>query len=239
MTDHAVKNRLLAALPPDTLARLLPRMRPVSLTVRRNIMAPNAEIAAVYFVESGWVSLVSALEDGAQAEVGIVGREGMVGLPLIAGVDTAFVEAFVQADGAALSMEATNFRRAIEDEADFRTVLLRYVEVMLAQVMQTAACNGRHELEHRLARWLLMAHDRSDGDDLQITQEFLSMMLCVYRPTVSIAARTLQRAGIIRIARGRISILDREGLEASACDATNWSERGRLGCWARKILPEV
>jgi CRP-like cAMP-binding protein len=218
MADPAVKNRLLAALSPDVLARLLPHMRPVSLAVRQNIMTPNTEIEAVYFVESGWISLVSALEDGAQAEVGIVGREGMVGLPLIAGVDTAFVEAFVQADGAALSMEATKFRRTMEEEADFRAVLLRYVEIMLAQIMQTAACNGRHELEQRLARWLLMAHDRSEGDSLQITQEFLSMMLCVYRPSVSIAARALQRAGIIQIGRGRITVLDRAGLEASACD---------------------
>jgi CRP-like cAMP-binding protein len=235
MADPAVKNRLLAALSPAVLARLLPRMRPISLAVRQDILVPNAEIETVYFVESGWVSLVSALEDGTQAEVGIVGREGMVGLPLVTGVDTAFVEAYVQADGAALSMEATNFRRAMEEEAEFRAVLLRYVEVMLAQVMQTAACNGRHELEQRLARWLLMAHDRSEGDNLQITQEFLSMMLGVYRPSVSIAARALQRAGIIKIGRGRIAILDRKGLEASAI-ATHWSRGGRLGCWVRKFF---
>ena len=218
MAETAVKNQLLAALPPDVVSRLVPRMRSVPLNVRNSLMEPNSEIEAVYFVESGWVSLVTLLEDGAQAEVGIVGREGMVGLPLITGVDTAFVDAYVQADGTALRMDATGFRRAMDEEPEFRRLLLRYLEAMIAQITQTAACNGRHGLEQRLARWLLMAHDRAEGSNLQITQEFLSMMLCVYRPTVSVAARSLQRAGIIRLGRGRITVLDREGLEASACD---------------------
>lgn len=161
---------------------------------------------------------MALLEDGAHAEVGIVGREGMVGLPLVTGVDTAFVEAYAQADGTALSMDAASLRRAMEQEPEFRRLLLRYLEAMVAQITQTAACNGRHALEQRLARWLLMAHDRAESNDLQITQEFLSMMLCVYRPTVSVAARALQRAGMIRIGRGRITVPDREGLEASACD---------------------
>jgi CRP-like cAMP-binding protein len=230
VANSSVKNRLLAALPPEVLARLLPRFRAVPLTVRDSNMAPNTEIEAVYFVESGWVSLVSLLEDGGQSEVGIVGREGMVGLPLITGVDTAFVQAYAQADGTALRLGAATFRRAMDQEPEFRLrrtmdqepefrrLLLRYVEVMISQITQTAACNGRHGLEQRLARWLLMAHDRSEDDNLQITQEFLSMMLCVYRPTVSLAARALQKAGIIRIGRGRITLLDRDGLEACACD---------------------
>jgi CRP-like cAMP-binding protein len=218
VTESVTKNQLLAALPPAVLSRLLPRMHHVTLTVRNSIMVPDADIEAVYFVESGWVSLVMLLEDGAQAEVGIVGREGMVGLPLITGVDTSFVDAYAQADGTALSMDAASFRRAMVQEADFRRLLLRYLEATIAQITQTAACNGRHGLEQRLARWLLMAHDRADSDNLQITQEFLSMMLCVYRPTVSVAARALQRAGIIRIGRGRITVLDREALEACACD---------------------
>jgi CRP-like cAMP-binding protein len=216
--ESAVKNRLLAALPPDVVSRLMPRLRSVQLSVRNRLMEPNAEIEAVYFVESGWVSLVTLLEDGTQAEVGIVGREGMVGLPLVTGVDTAFVEAYAQADGTAQCMDAGSFRRFMDEEPEFRRLLLRYLEAMVGQITQTAACNGRHGLEQRLARWLLMAHDRAEGDNLQITQEFLSMMLCVYRPTVSVAARSLQRAGIIRLGRGRITVLDREGLEASACD---------------------
>jgi CRP-like cAMP-binding protein len=192
-------------------------------------MTPNTEVEAVYFVESGWVSLVSVLEDGAEAEVGIVGREGMVGLSLITGAETAFVEAYAQADGTALRMDAASFRRALEEEPRFRTLLLRYVEVMIAHITQTAACNGRHGLDQRLSRWLLMAHDRSDSDNLQITQEFLSMMLCVYRPSVSVAVRSLQRAGIIRVGRGRVTVLDREALEDSACDCYETTSRSIAG----------
>jgi CRP-like cAMP-binding protein len=216
--ESSIRNLLLTALPPEVLSRLLPNLHSIPLTIRNSLMAPDTEVEAVYFVESGWVSLVSVLEDGAHAEVGIVGREGMVGVPLVTGVDTAFVDAYVQADGSALRMDAAAFRRAMQDEPAFRRLLLRYIEVILAQITQTAACNGRHGLEQRLARWLLMARDRSDGDDLQITQEFLSMMLCVYRPSVSVAARALQRAGIIRLGRGRITVLDREGLQSTACD---------------------
>src|SRR4051812_46843676 len=165
-----VRNRLLRLLPTEVLGRLLPRMRPISLKIREGLLAPDKIIDAVYFVESGWVSLVASLEDGTQAEVGLTGREGMVGLPLIIGVDTPFVEAFVQADGSALTMEAGAFRNAMQDEPYLRDLLFRYLEAMHSQTTQTAACNGRHDLEQRLARWLLMAHDRADGDEFQITQ---------------------------------------------------------------------
>jgi CRP-like cAMP-binding protein len=216
--SSVVRNRLLGALPPEILARLLPRMRSFSLTVRETLIKPDVPIEAVYFVESGWVSLVATLDNGMQAEVGLIGREGMVGSPLITGIETAFVEAFVQADGSALSMEAGAFRHAMEEEPELRNRLFRYQEAMNSQTTQTAACNGHHDLEQRLARWLLMAHDRADGDEFQITQEFLALMLCVYRPSVSTAAATLQRAGMIRYGRGHITVLDRSGLEATACD---------------------
>jgi CRP-like cAMP-binding protein len=214
----AVRNQLLAALPSEVLSRLLPRMRSFSLSLRESLIVPETPIEAVYFVESGWISLVASLEDGTQAEVGLIGREGMVGLPLITGIDTAFVDAFVQGDGSALRMEASAFRHAMEAEPAFRDRLFRYLEAMSSQTTQTAACNGRHDLEQRLARWLLMAHDRADGDEFQITQEFLALMLCVYRPSVSVVASTLQRAGMIRYTRGHITVLDREALEATACD---------------------
>jgi CRP-like cAMP-binding protein len=130
----ALKNQLLAALPPDVISRLMPRLRSVPLSVRNRLMEPNTEIEAVYFIESGWVSLVTLLEDGTQAEVGIVGREGMVGLPLVTGVDTAFVEAYAQADGTAQRMDAASFLRAMEEEAEFRRLLLRYFEAMMGQI---------------------------------------------------------------------------------------------------------
>jgi CRP-like cAMP-binding protein len=213
-----VRNRLLLKLPPAVLGRLLPRMRAFTLNVRDSLIPQETRIDAVYFVESGWVSMVAALEDGARAEVGLVGREGMVGLPLITGVETAFIDTFVQAGGSAFRMEAAAFRRAMEDEPSLRELLFRYLEAMNSQIIQTAACNGRHDLEQRLARWLLMAHDRADGDEFHVTQEFLAVMLCVHRPSVSVVASTLQRAGIIRYGRGRITVLDRAALEATACD---------------------
>src|SRR3954469_2126354 len=149
-TPHvAVRNQLLAALPPEVLHRLLPRMRSFSLRVREGLIRPEVPIETVWFVESGWVSLVATLEDGSQAEVGLIGREGMVGLPLITGVDTAFVEAFVQADGSALQMDAGTFRQAMEEEPELRSRMFRYLEAMNSQTTQTAACNGRHDLEQR------------------------------------------------------------------------------------------
>ena len=216
-TPPATKNELLTALPPEAFSRLLPHLRPVSLVTRETLIRPDSPIEAVWFVESGWVSLVATMEDGAQAEVGLIGREGMVGLPLIIGIDTAFSEAFVQANGAALQMDAGAFRHAMNEEPALRDRMFRYLEAMIAQTTQTAACNGHHELEQRLARWLLMAHDRAEGDELEMTQEFLALMLCVYRPGVSIVAAMFQRAGMIRYGRGHITVLDRPALEATAC----------------------
>ena len=215
---QTVCNQLLTALPPDALAEIMPKLRPCPLIVRETLIVPEHEVKSVYFVESGWVSLVATLEDGTQAEVGLVGREGMVGTSLTVGVDSAFEEAMVQANGRALRLEADAFRKLFDDIPPFRRILLRYSEAVRAQAMQTAACNGRHPLEQRLARWLLMAHDRAEGDDLPVTQEFLALMLCVYRPSITVVAGTLHRAGLIRYNRGHVEILDRDALEATSCD---------------------
>lgn len=217
VTTPQVRNLLLLALPSELLTRMLPKLQPVTLTVRDVLIVPDKPIEAVWFVESGIVSLVTTLDDGVQAEVGLVGRDGVVGMSLILGIDTAFPEAFVQAAGTALRMEADAFRRFLKEEP-LQNLLNRYREVMNDYATQTAACNGRHDLEQRLARWLLMAHDRSDGDDLIMTQEFLGLMLCVYRPSITAASRTLQRSGIIRSTRGIITIIDRDGLEETSCD---------------------
>jgi len=217
-SSSAVHNRLLSALPPENLAQLLPKLRPVSLPLKKVLIVPQKRIEVVYFIESGWASVVAHLDNGTQAEIGVIGREGMVGLPLVVGVDTAFAETYIQADATSLQMETAAFRRELDDNADLRRLLFRYNEAMSAQTAQTAACNGRHDLEPRLAKWLLMAHDRSDGDELLITQEFLALMLCVHRPSITVVARILQRAGLIRYSKGSISILDRAALEATACD---------------------
>jgi CRP-like cAMP-binding protein len=217
-SSSAVRNRLLTSLPPDNLAQLLPKLRAVRLLPREDLLVPHGRIEAVHFIETGWASMVVPLNDGVRAEVGLIGLEGMVGLALIGGVDTAFVETYMQAGGTGLRMEASAFQRELEDNHDLRRLLFRYNEAMHAETAQTAACNGHHDLESRLAKWLLMAHDRADGDEFFITQEILSLMLCVYRPSVTVAAGILQRAGIIRYSRGHITILDREALEAATCD---------------------
>ena len=213
-----VRNRLLAALPASVLAQLSPKLQPVTLDLRQVLQVARAPVDAVYFHEVGWTSMVAQLDEGMTAEVGLVGREGMVGLPLAFGVETSFVEAMVQGPGTALRMEAAAFRHALDAHPALRTLLFRYGEFMHAQVTQTAACNGNHGLEQRLARWLLMSHDRVIGDELPMTQEFLAMMLCVHRPSVTVAARILQRANLIRYGGGSITIIDRPGLEAASCE---------------------
>ena len=212
------RNRLLLALPPEVLSDLWPRLRRVALPLRQTLARPGTPIDSVYFVESGWVSMVAGTEEGGSAEVGLVGREGMIGASLIGGVDSCFVETYVQADATALSMEATAFRHEVEKHPELRGLLFRYNEAMHAQSMQTAACNGRHVLQQRFARWLLMAHDRAEGDVLPLTQEFLALMLCVRRSTVSETAVPLQKARAIRYSRGHITVLDRGRLEDVACD---------------------
>lgn len=215
----AVRNHLLAALPSGVLTQLLPRMQPVVLELRMVLYAPETPIGAVHFVEAGWVSMIARLEDGLSAEVGLVGREGMAGLPLVFGVESSsVVEALVQGPGMALRMEAGAFRHALDEHPSLRALLFRYGEFMRVQVTQTAACNGNHNLEQRLARWLLMTHDRANGDRFLMTHEFMATMLCVHRPTITVAARILQRAGLIRYGSGEITVVDRPGLEAAACE---------------------
>jgi CRP-like cAMP-binding protein len=209
---------LLAALPPGALTALLPKLSPVALIMRQPIYKSDHPIEAVYFPESGMFSLVALLEDGTHAEVGLIGREGMLGISLLSGIDTPYIECMVQMPGTALRMAATDFLHAMEAIPPFRALVLRYNEALQAQIMQTAACNGRHELEQRFARWLLMARDRAEADLLPLTQEFMAMMLGVRRPSITVTAGILQRAGLIRYSGGRVTILDRASLEAASCE---------------------
>jgi CRP-like cAMP-binding protein len=214
----ATRNRLLAALPPADLARLRPRLEAVELPFRKVLHVPGKPIEAVYFPETGYVSMVAYLEDGDAAEVGLAGYEGMVGLPVLLGADHDDIEAMVQSPGTALRMNARAFREELERIPSLRNLLLRYALVHHGQVARTAACNGRHHTDQRLARWLLMAHDRSQEDDFPMTHEFLSMMLGVRRAGITVAAGLLQKAGFIRYNRGRIEVTDRPGLESVACE---------------------
>ncbi len=213
-----VRNRLLAALSPDDFALLAPALQPTRLELKQVLYAAHQRIGTAYFLESGIVSMLAPLEEGRFMEVGLVGREGLVGLPVVLGADSSATEAMVQAPGTALRIRSAELREAFEASATLRRLLLRYAQAYHAQVVQTAACNGHHLLGERLARWLLMAHDRVEGDEFPMTQEFMSLMLGVRRAGVSVTASILQKAGAIGYTHGSITVLDRSGLEAAACE---------------------
>jgi CRP-like cAMP-binding protein len=174
-------------------------------------------ITHVYFVCDGIISMVSQMQEGT-VEVGTVGREGMSGLPVVLGATTMPTRAFVQVEGDALRMSAEDLRASMQDLPQLRRILLRYALGLFDQAAQHAACNRLHTLEERCARWLLMTHDRVDGDVLRLKQQFLAEMLGVHRPAVTIAAGALQRAGMIRYSRGKITVVDRAALEAASCE---------------------
>lgn len=212
------QNQLLASLPKEALASVMPKLTRAPLIFREIIYKAGGPIESVRFPETGMISLVANLEDGTAAEVGIVGREGILGITLLFGVDTSFCESMVQMPGMSLEMAASDFHAEIQANAPFRKVLLRYSEAVQGQIMQTAACNGRHGLEQRLARWLLMAMDRAGSAELPLTQDFIAMMLGVHRPSITVTAGILQRAGLIRYASGLVTVLDRAALEDASCE---------------------
>jgi CRP-like cAMP-binding protein len=216
--QSAVRNRLLAALPPADFERLSASLTLVSLSLKQTLFEADEPIGAAYFVETGMVSYLAYLENGDAIEVGLIGPEGMVGMPLILGVDSAPAGAIVQMQGTALRISPAALRQAFNESKVLRTRLLRYMQALYTQVSQTAACNGHHGLEERLARWLLIAHDRAEGDQFPMTHEFMALMLGVRRSGVTVTASTLKQAGLISYANGRMTILDRPALEAVACE---------------------
>jgi CRP-like cAMP-binding protein len=210
-------NRLLAALPAKEYQRLLPKLEEISLTYAETIYETGDIIRRVYFPNSGIISLLSAVEERSLLEVGIVGNEGFIGLPVFLGVKTSNNRAIVQGAGGALVMKTTDFLAESKNGGSLSRLLQRYTHSLLIQISQSAACNRFHPIEARLARWLLMTGDRMESDEFQITQEFLSSMLGVRREGVSKAATHLQQNDLISYSRGKISILNRAGLEAAAC----------------------
>ena len=213
-----INNRILLALPNGELERILPRLEPIDLVAKTFLMVPDRDVEVVHFVETGTVSMVSTLEDGTRVEVGMVGFEGMVGLPVLLGSGSSPWEGMVQVDGRALRLSALVFRTALSELPSLMGVLLRYLDAVQAQIAQSAACNARHPIEQRLARWILTTHDRVGGESFLITQEFMSTMLGVRRPGVTLAVGALQQAGLVRHRRGIIHIIDRSGLEAASCE---------------------
>ena len=214
--EGITRNRLLAALGPDDLEMLLPVLESVPLPVGMPIYEPNETISHAYFPISGIVSMVSEMAEGV-VETGTVGNEGMTGLPLVLGARTMPTRAFVQVPGHAYRMRDSDLIRAMRESPRFERVLHRYVLALFDQTAQHAACNRLHTLEERCARWLLMTHDRVDGDVLPLKQEFLAEMLGVHRPAVTLAAGALQKAGVIRYTRGKVTVLDRGALERASC----------------------
>lgn len=217
------RNRLLASLSARDLARLKVSLRPVDLPLETVLEKANEPIRTVYFFESGIASVVAG--NGQAIEVGLIGREGMSGLSIVLGDDRSVNQTFIQAAGSGLRMTAKDLRTAMEQSKTLRLSLLRYAQVFSVQVAQTAVVNGRGKLEARLARWLLMAHDRYDHMAFPFTHRFLALMLGVRRPGVTVALQALEGYGLIRATRGKITVIDRKGLEARSDPAYGVPER--------------
>jgi CRP-like cAMP-binding protein len=226
--EPGFRNELLAALPVGELDQLRPNLHPVTFVMRQVLHEVGAPIDEVFFLESGLVSLTADTKDTGLVEVGMTGREGFVGtsVPLNARA-SAVHQTIVQMPGAGNRMRAPAFRDALATLPAFRDRCLRYVQFVMVQTSQSAACNVRHEMPERLARWLLMCRDRHDSDDLPMTQEFLSYMLGVRRAGVSVVANALQSTGAIRLSRGTLTVLDRAVLEEEACSCYGMIEDSR------------
>jgi len=213
----APPNRLLAALPPRLSARLIAASDGVDLKLGTVLNEANARITHVYFPTEGFVSLMVPVDGTSNLEVGLVGNEGMVGAPLILGMDRSPLRALVQGAGPAWRMSARAFTRELGLSAALRNLLHRYMQVRISQLAQTAACTRFHLVEARLARWLLMTQDRAHGDVFHVTHEFLAFMLGVRRVGVTRAATALQNRKLISYHRGEVSVLNRLGMEAASC----------------------
>jgi CRP-like cAMP-binding protein len=212
------QNRLLSALSRELQIRLLTRMEKVSLSVRQLLFEGDTAISHVYFPLSGATSLLIALKSSDAVEIATVGNEGMVGIPVFLGTERSAMRAVCQVAGQALRMRSESFRNSLAEHPDLAAMVRRYTQGMINQISQTTACNHVHSVQQRMCRWLLVTHDRVGGDEFHLTQEFLAQMLGVRRPSVTVAAGMLQRAGLIRYQRGRIHIVDRAGLEAASCE---------------------
>ena len=218
-------NRLLSLLSPRDYARLRPHLHRIPLEYRQSLYRAHKPIEFVYFIETGVGSLVNTMANGQASEVGTIGNEGVVGLPLVLGDDRAPTSVYIQVPGAGLRMKATLFKKELARSASMRTVMLHYAHAFFNQVAQSAACNQFHSIEQRCCRWLLMTHDRMQSDEFLLTQEFLAMMLGVQRTGVTAAAGALQRAGLIRYKRGNVTIIDRRGLIRRSCECYGVSKK--------------
>jgi CRP-like cAMP-binding protein len=217
-TPAPTSNRILNALPPDEYERLSPHLEPVSLPLRQVLYHPDQPITHVYFPDSGTVSIVSVFEDGRNVEVGMVGNEGMFGVNVFLGSVSTPLEAVVQLPGEGFRMRADVLRREFRQCGPLQDLLLRYTQAFIMQVAQNAACNRAHHIEGQIAKWLLMCQDRAHSPELELTQEFIAMMLGIRRPGVTETAGLLRSKGLIDYVRGSVTVVDRRGLEGLSCE---------------------
>ena len=212
------QNRLLSSLSTRACERLMSHCSPIDLPLKTILYQAEQTPPYAYFMTSGMASIVTAMEDGDTAEVGVVGNEGVIGSIFLLGPAKVSTTSFMQLEGSALRIPLPDLKHAFRSSEEIRDRLLEFVQEQAISVNQIAGCNRLHEAEERLARWLLMAQDRTQSDVLNFTQEFLAMMLGSRRTTVTLIAGSLQRAGLIEYSRGQVKILDRDHLESAACD---------------------
>mgnify|MGYP003394425216 CR=1 FL=1 len=231
------RNRLLLALPSRNLKQLMPELEQIRCQRGQVLMDADSSLDHVFFPDSGVVSVVAVYADGSIIEMATIGREGCTGVQAIFGAKSSSVRLLVQIPGSAAKISRVAFTRAMKSMPPFRNLMFAYVHAFLEQVMVSVACNGAHSLKQRLARWLLMMRDRSDGDALPITQDLLAEMLGVQRPTISNAARELEGAGLIARGRRQVTILDRQGLTKASCECYQLV-RVRIAHHLPKTYPE-
>ena len=215
---NRTRNRLLLALPSSDLKRLMPELEHIRCQREQILLDADGALDHVFFPDKGVVSVVAVYEDGSIIEMATIGREGCTGVQAVFGAKSSSVRFLVQIPGSATRMSRSTFTRAMNAMPRFRKLMLAYVQAFLEQVLVSVACNGSHRLKERLARWLLMMRDRDDDDTLLITQNLLAEMLGVQRPSITNAAKELERAGLIARGRRQITILDRQGLEQASCE---------------------
>src|SRR5580658_6139472 len=218
LPQHPYKNRVLAALPALDIQRLSAHLAPVTFKSKHTLHELGERIDTVYFLEDSVASVVITMENGSTVEVGLIGREGVVGLPALMGSGRAAHLTFIQLPGHGFSVKAATLREQAESSSELRSCLQLALQGYLVQTAQTAACNRVHELEERLARWLLMCSDRVQSDRIPITHEFLAIMLGTRRSSVTVAAGILHKAGLITYTRGSVTVQDRVGLVHGACE---------------------
>ncbi len=217
-SNGARSNAILNTLSESQLAQLLPKLKTVELELGHVLYKPEQTIDYVYFPTAGIISLLALFEDGDTVEAGVIGAEGMLGTPVVLGAETTPHQALVQASGQAMRMTVHDLNGEVGRDGSLLKSMLRYTNAMFIQVAQTAACNRLHTIEQRLARWLLLTHDRVQRDEVSLTQEFLSRMLGVRRAGVSVAANNLKQSGAIDYRRGNVIVVDRQRLEQTSCE---------------------